>query len=100
MREGIPACSVVLILYAFLPFITGAFTCLNRDRLNWTGCGGPQNFLSPGSVRLRVIEKCLLAMQSEHVRGEKAALRVALAAIEVHNETEPASFVIFCLLRR
>jgi hypothetical protein len=88
----------VLILGVFLPFITGAFTCLNRDRLNRTGCGGPQNFLSPGSVRLRVIEKCLLAMQSENVRGEKAALRVTLAAIEVHNETEPASSLLFCLL--
>jgi hypothetical protein len=33
-------------------------------------------------------------MQSEHVRGEKAALRVALAAIEVHNETEPASSLL------
>ena len=39
-------------------------------------------------------------MQSEHVRGEKAALRVALATIEIHNETEPASSLLFCLLRR
>src|SRR5262249_52874362 len=67
----------------------GGCLLLDQDGLYRAGCGGAADapaFVLGGERR---VQQGLLALQLEHLRGEKRALRIALAAIEVDDDLHP-----------